>query len=82
VTPSYSSALPRAVDIANLTLASSKSGMVFGLLIAQTGVTTACASNPTLRAWARGTTACGGHLHHHGDFVDAPFAIVFKEISI
>ena len=82
VTPSYFfSALPRAVDIANLTLALSKS-MVFGLLIAMIGCHYGLRVKPNTESLGAGTTASVVTSITMVILVDALFAIVFKEIGI
>jgi phospholipid/cholesterol/gamma-HCH transport system permease protein len=82
VTPSYFfSALPRAVDIANLTLALSKS-MVFGLLIALIGCHYGLRVKPNTESLGTGTTASVVTSITMVILVDALFAIVFKEIGI
>ena len=82
VTPSYFfSALPRAVDIANLTLALSKS-MVFGLLIALIGCHYGLRVKPNTESLGAGTTASVVTSITMVILVDALFAIVFKEIGI
>lgn len=82
VTPSYFfSALPRAVDIANLTLALSKS-MVFGLLIALIGCHYGLRVKPNTESLGAGTTASVVSSITMVILVDALFAIVFKEIGI
>ncbi len=82
VTPSYFfSALPRAVDVANLTLALSKS-MVFGLLIALIGCHYGLRVKPNTESLGAGTTASVVTSITMVILVDALFAIVFKEIGI
>jgi phospholipid/cholesterol/gamma-HCH transport system permease protein len=82
VTPSYFfAALPRAVDIANLTLALSKS-MVFGLLIALIGCHYGLRVKPNTESLGAGTTASVVTSITMVILVDALFAIVFKEIGI
>lgn len=82
VTPSYFfSALPRAVDIANLTLAVSKS-IVFGLLIALIGCHYGLRVKPNTESLGAGTTASVVTSITMVILVDALFAIVFKEIGI
>jgi phospholipid/cholesterol/gamma-HCH transport system permease protein len=82
VTPSYFfSALPRAVDIANLTLALSKS-MVFGLLIAMIGCHYGLRVKPNTESLGAGTTASVVTSITMVILVDALFAIVFKEVGI
>ena len=82
VTPSYFfSALPRAVDIANLTLALSKS-VVFGLLIALIGCHYGLRVKPNTESLGAGTTASVVTSITMVILVDALFAIVFKEIGI
>ena len=82
VTPSYFfSALPRAVDIANLTLALSKS-MVFGLLIALIGCHYGLRVKPNTESLGAGTTASVVTSITMVILVDALFALVFKEIGI
>jgi phospholipid/cholesterol/gamma-HCH transport system permease protein len=82
VTPSYFfSALPRAVDIANLTLALSKS-TVFGLLIALIGCHYGLRIKPNTESLGAGTTASVVTSITMVILVDALFAIVFREIGI
>ncbi|MFZ2217379.1 MAG: ABC transporter permease [Rhodoferax sp.] len=82
VTPAYFfSALPRAVDIANLTLALSKS-VVFGLLIALIGCHYGLRVKPNTESLGAGTTASVVTSITMVILVDALFAIVFKEIGI
>ena len=82
VTPAYFfSALPRAVDIANLTLALSKS-VVFGLLIALIGCHYGLRVKPNTESLGAGTTASVVTSITMVILVDALFAILFKEIGI
>ncbi len=82
VTPAYFfSALPRAVDIANLTLALSKS-VVFGLLIALIGCHYGLRVKPNTESLGAGTTASVVTSITMVILVDALFAIVFKEVGI
>ena len=82
VTPAYFfSALPRAVDIANLTLALSKS-VVFGLLIALIGCHYGLRVKPNTESLGAGTTASVVTSITMVILVDAMFAVVFKNVGI
>ncbi len=82
VTPAYFlSALPRAVEIANLTLALSKS-VVFGLLIAVIGCHYGLRVKPNTESLGQGTTASVVTSITMVILVDALFAIVFKDVGL
>ena len=82
VTPAYFfAALPRAVEISNLTLAVSKS-VVFGLLIAVIGCHYGLRVQPNTESLGQGTTASVVTSITMVILVDALFAVIFKDIGI
>jgi phospholipid/cholesterol/gamma-HCH transport system permease protein len=82
VTPAYFfSALPDAVDVANLTLAVSKS-VVFGVLIALIGCHYGLRVKPNTESLGQGTTASVVTSITMVILVDALFAVVFKDIGL
>ncbi len=82
VTPAYFfEALPRAVPIANLTLAVGKS-VVFGLLIALIGCHFGLRVQPNTESLGRGTTASVVISITMVILVDALFAVVFKDVGL
>ena len=82
VTPAYFfAALPRAVDIANLTLALSKS-VAFGLLIALIGCHYGLRIKPNTESLGRGTTASVVTSITMVILVDALFAVIFKDVGL
>jgi phospholipid/cholesterol/gamma-HCH transport system permease protein len=82
VTPAYFlAALPRAVDVSNLTLALSKS-VVFGLMIALIGCHYGLRVKPNTESLGQGTTASVVTSITLVILVDALFAIVFRNIGI
>ena len=82
VTPAYFiQALPGAVDVANLTLATGKS-VVFGVLIALIGCHFGLRVEPNTESLGRGTTASVVASITMVILVDALFAVVFKNVGI
>ncbi|MCJ0765395.1 MlaE family ABC transporter permease [Variovorax terrae] len=82
VTPTYfMTALPKAVQVANLTLALGKSA-VFGLLIALTGCYYGLRVKPNTESLGQGTTASVVTSITVVILVDALFAVVFKDVGI
>lgn len=82
VTPAYFfSALPRAVEASNLTLAMGKS-VVFGLLIALIGCHYGLRVKPNTESLGQGTTASVVTSIAMVILVDAVFALVFKDVGI
>jgi phospholipid/cholesterol/gamma-HCH transport system permease protein len=82
ITPAFFiTALPAAVDIANLTLATSKS-IVFGLLIALVGCHFGLRVKPNTESLGQGTTASVVTSITVVILVDALFAILFKDVGI
>ena len=82
VTPSFFlNALPEAVDVANLTLASAKS-VVFGLLIALIGCHYGLRVKPNTESLGQGTTASVVSSITVVILVDALFAVLFKNVGI
>ncbi len=74
-------ALPKAVDIANLTLALSKSA-VFGVLIALIGCHYGLRVQPNTESLGRGTTTSVVTSITAVILVDALFAVLFKDVGI
>ena len=82
VTPSFFiNALPAAVGVANLTLATAKS-VVFGLLIALVGCHYGLRVKPNTESLGQGTTASVVTSITVVILVDALFAVLFKNIGI
>ena len=82
VTPSFFfNALPAAVSVANLTLATSKS-IVFGLLIALVGCHYGLRVKPNTESLGQGTTASVVTSITVVILVDALFAVLFKSVGI
>ncbi len=82
VTPSFFfNALPAAVGVANLTLATAKS-IVFGLLIALVGCHYGLRVKPNTESLGQGTTASVVTSITVVILVDALFAILFKSVGI
>ena len=82
ITPSFFiTALPAAVDIANLTLATSKS-VVFGVLIALVGCHFGLRVKPNTESLGRGTTASVVTSITVVILVDALFAVLFKNVGV
>ena len=82
VTPAYFfEALPRAVQVSNLTLAVGKS-VVFGLLIALIGCHYGLRVKPNTESLGQGTTASVVTSITMVILVDALFAVVFKNIGV
>ena len=82
VTPSFFiNALPGAVDVANLTLASAKS-VVFGVLIALVGCHFGLRVKPNTESLGQGTTASVVTSITVVILVDALFAVLFKNVGI
>ena len=82
VTPAYFfEALPRAVPIANLSLAVGKS-VVFGLLIALIGCHFGLRVQPNTESLGRGTTASVVISITMVILVDALFAVIFKDVGL
>jgi phospholipid/cholesterol/gamma-HCH transport system permease protein len=82
LTPSYFlSALPKAVQLENLWLATSKSA-VFGLLIALIGCHYGLRVQPNTQSLGQGTTASVVTSITVVILVDALFAVVFKGVGI
>jgi phospholipid/cholesterol/gamma-HCH transport system permease protein len=82
ISPTYFvNALPKAVEIANLTLALSKS-VVFGLLIALIGCHFGLRVEPNTESLGKGTTASVVTSITIVILVDALFAVVFKDVGI
>ena len=82
ITPAFFiTALPAAVDIANLTLATSKS-IVFGLLIALVGCHFGLRVKPNTESLGQGTTASVVTSITVVILVDALFAVLFKNVGI
>ena len=82
VTPSFFlNALPAAVDVANLWLASAKS-VVFGLLIALIGCHYGLRVKPNTESLGQGTTASVVTSITVVILVDALFAVLFKNVGI
>lgn len=82
ITPAFFiTALPAAVDIANLTLATAKS-VVFGVLIALVGCHFGLRVKPNTESLGQGTTASVVTSITVVILVDALFAIVFKDVGI
>ena len=82
VTPAYFvEALPKAVEVSNLTLAICKS-IVFGLLIAIIGCHYGLRVKPNTESLGQGTTASVVTSITVVILVDALFAVLFKDIGI
>ncbi len=82
ITPDYFlQALPKAVDIANLVLATGKS-VVFGILIALVGCHYGLRVKPNTESLGEGTTASVVTSITIVILVDALFAVVFKDIGV
>ena len=82
VTPAYFiSALPEAVNVSNLTLATAKSA-VFGLLIALVACHFGLRVKPNTESLGQGTTASVVTSITVVILVDALFAVVFKNVGI
>ena len=82
VTPSFFfNALPAAVSVSNLTLATSKS-IVFGLLIALVGCHYGLRVKPNTESLGQGTTASVVTSITVVILVDALFAVLFKSVGI
>jgi phospholipid/cholesterol/gamma-HCH transport system permease protein len=82
ITPAYFlSALPATVEVANLTLAMSKS-MVFGVLIALVGCHYGLRIKPNTESLGEGTTASVVTSITVVILVDALFAVLFKDVGI
>lgn len=82
ITPAYFlSALPATVEVANLTLAMSKS-MVFGVLIALVGCHYGLRVKPNTESLGEGTTASVVTSITVVILVDALFAVLFKDVGI
>jgi phospholipid/cholesterol/gamma-HCH transport system permease protein len=82
ITPAFFlSALPKAVDVANLTLATAKSA-VFGLLIALIGCHYGLRVKPNTESLGQGTTSSVVTSITVVILVDALFAVVFKDIGV
>lgn len=82
ITPGFFlNALPKAVDVANLTLALSKS-VVFGVLIALIGCHFGLRVKPNTESLGQGTTASVVTSITVVILVDALFAVVFKNVGI
>ena len=82
VTPAYFvEALPKAVEVSNLTLATGKS-FVFGLLIAIIGCHYGLRVKPNTESLGQGTTASVVTSITVVILVDALFAVMFKDIGI
>jgi len=82
VTPAYFfTALPRAVQVSNLTLAMGKS-VVFGVLIALIGCHYGLRVKPNTESLGQGTTASVVTSIAMVILVDAVFALVFKDVGI
>ena len=82
ITPTYFlNALPQAVSLGNLTLASSKS-VVFGILIALIGCHFGMRVEPNTQSLGEGTTASVVTSITVVILVDALFAVLFKEVGI
>jgi phospholipid/cholesterol/gamma-HCH transport system permease protein len=82
ITPTFFiTALPAAVDIANLTLATAKS-VVFGLLIALVGCHYGLRVKPNTESLGQGTTASVVTSITVVILVDALFAILFSDVGI
>ena len=82
ITPSFFiNALPQAVEVANLTLATCKS-VVFGLLIALIGCHFGLRVKPNTQSLGQGTTASVVTSITVVLLVDALFAVLFKNVGI
>ena len=82
ITPSFFiNALPEAVEVANLTLATAKS-VVFGLLIALIGCHYGLRVKPNTESLGQGTTASVVTSITVVILVDALFAVLFKNVGI
>jgi phospholipid/cholesterol/gamma-HCH transport system permease protein len=82
ISPSFfMNALPKAVDIANLTLATGKA-VVFGLLIALIACHFGLRVEPNTESLGTGTTASVVTSITVVILVDALFAVVFKDVGI
>ena len=82
ITPTFFlNALPQAVSLGNLTLASSKS-VVFGILIALIGCHFGMRVEPNTQSLGEGTTASVVTSITVVILVDALFAVLFKEVGI
>jgi phospholipid/cholesterol/gamma-HCH transport system permease protein len=82
ISPTYFvNALPKAVDIANLTLALGKS-VVFGLLIALVACHFGLRVEPNTESLGQGTTASVVTSITIVIIMDALFAVVFKDVGI
>lgn len=77
----FINALPQAVEVANLTLATSKS-VVFGLLIALIGCHFGLRVKPNTESLGQGTTASVVTSITVVILVDALFAVLFKNVGI
>jgi phospholipid/cholesterol/gamma-HCH transport system permease protein len=82
ITPAYFlTALPNAVEVHNLTLATGKSA-VFGILIALIGCHYGLRVKPNTQSLGQGTTASVVTSITVVILVDALFAVVFKDVGI
>jgi phospholipid/cholesterol/gamma-HCH transport system permease protein len=82
ITPAYFiNAMPDAVQLGNLTLATSKS-MVFGVLIALIGCHFGLRVKPDTQSLGQGTTASVVTAITVVILVDALFAVLFKDVGI
>ncbi|MBC7377643.1 MAG: ABC transporter permease [Burkholderiaceae bacterium] len=82
ITPEFFlQALPKAVEISNLTLATGKS-VVFGLLIALVGCHYGLRVKPNTESLGEGTTASVVTSITVVILVDALFAVIFKDIGV
>ena len=82
ITPAFFiTALPGAVDIANLTLATCKS-VVFGVLIALVGCHFGLRVKPNTESLGQGTTSSVVASITVVILVDALFAVVFKNVGV
>jgi phospholipid/cholesterol/gamma-HCH transport system permease protein len=82
ITPAYfMTALPNAVEVSNLELATGKS-MVFGILIALIGCHYGLRVKPNTQSLGEGTTASVVTSITVVILVDALFAVVFKDVGI
>jgi phospholipid/cholesterol/gamma-HCH transport system permease protein len=81
ITPSYFiNALPEAVDIGNLVIATSKS-VVFGILIAIVGCHFGLRVKPNTQSLGEGTTSSVVTAITVVILVDALFAVLFKDVG-
>jgi len=82
ITPAFFiNALPAAVEVSNLTLATAKS-MVFGLLIALIACHFGLRVKPNTESLGQGTTASVVTSITVVILVDALFAVLFKDVGI